>query len=893
EIWMSSNDRQDVSGVLDSATVDTSILERYLSNEIDATFMLPDSPPDSSSEPCSPPQIPDVQLGSDWSSGQMSHATPAPEGLCTDASLRLKGPGVLESCPAVPPPQHNHATAARPGKSSSPSLVQAAYSFSIPPCYVSPAEGYGQASKPPADKEGRHADPAGSYTEAGVSTVSPCLLSHAAYPDSYATPKPALSAERISPERKRRRPSGCFHGNLDQQHQWGNSVWPKASFCPDGGTCEMPCYEGDAQGTSADMGAYQLLTWQCYQPSQWTSLYNQSYQTLPPTGYHVDADKGFSYSAADEAFVCQKKNHFQVTVHIGMTGEPRYVGTPAGPVPVESFQLEVFGVKLEAPDHHVTIEQSQSDRSKKPFLPVQVTLPGNKVTKVTLGRLHFSETTANNMRKKGKPNPDQRYFLMVVGLYATVKEQSYLLVANISERIIVRASNPGQFDNDGEALWQKGQTPDSMVCQGRVGINTDIPDEALVVCGNARIMGAVMHPSDKRAKENIQEVDSTAQLQRIAQMRIVEYDYKPEFATKMGIDTVHETGIIAQEVRELLPTAVRDVGEVTCSDGEKIHNFLMVDKEQIFMENVGAVKQLYKLTDNLEARLQELEVWNARLAKLKNPGSVCSKTGSAESGSVKQNTTWEYVCEKYQDCLQNRIFQTTGIMLVVIMAFCAICITSLYMLTVRDDLDNPWPPELDFSSVYYSDQVYCCPPTASRRPTTAETCASLNPDALPMPEDTNQTWRELQRHYSDWTNTTIQSIFITQNQQFIDHRYIDHSLSGKGNYSYLIPISKHIPLNMPVTLQMNSTELLVVHLCGYELTEMCAAFLEDYLGNRFHAVPNTQGYIHQWTLPVTQRYRSSYHFRVAVAGQSDCATDPNYVEVLFTDYYFHFYRRCQ
>lgn len=39
----------------------------------------------------------------------------------------------------------------------------------------------------------------------------------------------------------------------------------------------------------------------------------------------------------------------------------------------------------------------------------RVSLPGGKITRVTLGRLHFSETTANNMRKKGKPNPDQRF----------------------------------------------------------------------------------------------------------------------------------------------------------------------------------------------------------------------------------------------------------------------------------------------------------------------------------------------------------------------------------------------------------------------------------------------------------------------------------------------------
>lgn len=38
------------------------------------------------------------------------------------------------------------------------------------------------------------------------------------------------------------------------------------------------------------------------------------------------------------------------------------------------------------------------------------------------------------------------------------------------------------------------------------------------------------------------------------------------------------SGIIAQEVKELLPSAVREMGDVTCVNGETIHHFLMVDK---------------------------------------------------------------------------------------------------------------------------------------------------------------------------------------------------------------------------------------------------------------------------------------------------------------------------
>lgn len=107
------------------------------------------------------------------------------------------------------------------------------------------------------------------------------------------------------------------------------------------------------------------------------------------------------------------------------------------------------------------------------FVSPRVTLPSEQVTKVTVGRLHFSETTANNMRKKGKPNPDQRwktchhmwtydslgykqsssshiyswcfcpcrYFMLVVALHAQSHSQSYTVAAQASERIIVRVTS--------------------------------------------------------------------------------------------------------------------------------------------------------------------------------------------------------------------------------------------------------------------------------------------------------------------------------------------------------------------------------------------------------------------------------------------------------------------
>lgn len=44
------------------------------------------------------------------------------------------------------------------------------------------------------------------------------------------------------------------------------------------------------------------------------------------------------------------------------------------------------------------------------------------------------------------------------------------------------------------------------------------------------------------------------------------------------------------------------------------------------MENVGAVKELCKVTDNLENRIDELERINRRLVKLKRMNSIVSNS---------------------------------------------------------------------------------------------------------------------------------------------------------------------------------------------------------------------------------------------------------------------------
>ncbi|XP_033223232.1 myelin regulatory factor-like protein isoform X2 [Belonocnema kinseyi] len=488
---------------------------------------------------------------------------------------------------------------------------------------------------------------------------------------------------------------------------------------PELGTVERSCssssnsavLEGDevtGDGSYID-ASYQCIRFHPFQQTAWHALCDHNLKELPVPHYRVDADKGFNFSNSDDAFVCQKKNHFQITCHAQLQGEAVFVRTGEGLKKISSFQLHFYGVKVESPTQTIRVEQSQSDRSKKPFHPVVVELGGERVTKVTVGRLHFSETTSNNMRKKGKPNPDQRYFHLVVGLHAhTADQASYQVVAHASERIIVRASNPGQFESEGSGVgaeggWQRGAAPDSVYHAGRVGINTDRPDEALVVHGNMKVTGHIVQPSDARAKQNVQEVDTREQLRNVQQLRVVRYRYAPEFALHSGLGarSQEDTGVIAQEVQQILPEAVLPAGDIVLPNGQRIENFLVVNKERIFMENVGAVKELCKVTDSLETRIDQLERINKRLAKLKRGDSlkssistVSSISSSKYSSPINPKSSIPGKSKRFERdeelLCSNKFIQIIIVILILIMAFCLVAMATLYFLEYQKRSSLEW-----------------------------------------------------------------------------------------------------------------------------------------------------------------------------------------------------------
>lgn len=126
------------------------------------------------------------------------------------------------------------------------------------------------------------------------------------------------------------------------------------------------------------------------------------------------------------------------------------------------------------------------------------------------------------------------------------------------------------------------------------------------------------------------------------------------------------------------------------------------------MENIGAVKELCKVTDNLENRIDELERMNSKLAKLKRIDSL----KSTSSGSTVTSLPTSSAAKKplrhkprrldNQGLCSNKFVQGTIIVLILVMAMCLIAMATLYILEwqKRQYYDMPTPTTTTDSSSY-------------------------------------------------------------------------------------------------------------------------------------------------------------------------------------------------
>ncbi|KAH3759539.1 myelin regulatory factor [Pelomyxa schiedti] len=248
---------------------------------------------------------------------------------------------------------------------------------------------------------------------------------------------------------------------------------------------------------------------------------------------------------------------------------------------------------------------------------------------INLPKLRFSRSTAHNSRK----NPStQEFFRVAVSLISNYVEGNMMeLLCSLSEPVLVHGSHPGKITLRSitgmtpatttttltPVLPQYSTTPPQtkiscgwmplvsggIARSGPVSINTTESPEALTVQGNCLLFGSLLQPSDGRLKSNLKLLDTRNCLQTIEKIRLYEFQRKDV----PNIENL-QRGIIAQELSKLLPAAVHQTGSsVKLSDGTSVDNVLSVNKEAVFMENVGATIELSRRVETLGTKVAELD----------------------------------------------------------------------------------------------------------------------------------------------------------------------------------------------------------------------------------------------------------------------------------------------
>ena len=153
---------------------------------------------------------------------------------------------------------------------------------------------------------------------------------------------------------------------------------------------------------------------------------------------------------------------------------------------------------------------------------------------------------------------------------------------------------------------------------------------------------------------------------------------------------------------------------------------LIVNKDRLFLENVGAVRELskvdltsklsgssqfscYQVTDNLGHRIEELESHTVRMTRLSSLGSVKSSASLSTNSSICRRSGKRRSTTGDGSVFRSRWVQGAILALVSIMTLCLVAMATLYILQVRPDIFNVDCQMIDFQYVQKVDEFPVLP----------------------------------------------------------------------------------------------------------------------------------------------------------------------------------------
>ena len=139
---------------------------------------------------------------------------------------------------------------------------------------------------------------------------------------------------------------------------------------------------------------------------------------------------------------------------------------------------------------------------------------------------------------------------------------------------------------------------------GYIGINTTYPQYALdIAVGNARKPSGTtwLTASDARVKTDIQTADLYSCAKIVETLPFRNFSFTKEYQHKTGTSADAVYGFIAQEVKQVLPTAVSYTNEFGYSD------FHSLNTDQIFKLEFGATQYLLQKVQQMEIEVSTLE----------------------------------------------------------------------------------------------------------------------------------------------------------------------------------------------------------------------------------------------------------------------------------------------